>query len=202
MLVTNKFKRAITVLCISLVGIFSFANCFGSFGIVKTVYGAHKGLKIGRGLLAKFIQTILMYFPFGILYGLGLWADLLLFNLVEFWTGSNPVAKAEFDMDGKLVRHFQNGEESVTLTYTDFGKKMKISVSAQGKVEEFVALQDQEGVLFREVNGELKAIEVNSQEVGSKTILKMVQDGKVTSARVISTEELKSLEKKYAENLM
>lgn len=202
MIQKNSIKRSIAVLCISITAMFAFANCFGRFGIVKTVYGAHRGLRIGSGLLAKFIQTLLMYFPFSILYGLGLWADLILFNLVEFWTGSNPVAAAEFDMDGKLVRQFQNGNESVTLTYSDFGRKLNISVTAAGKTEEFVALQDKEGVLFREVNGELKAIEVTSQEIGSKTILKMVEDGKVTSARVISQDELKALEAKYTENLM
>jgi hypothetical protein len=197
----NRIKRAITILCIALVGVFSLGNCFGSFGIVKTVYSAHKGLRIGSGLLAKFIQTLLMYFPFSILYGIGFAADLILFNLVEFWTGSNPVAKAEFDMDGKLTKNFKNGNESVTLTYTEFGKKMKISVTANGKTEEFVALQEKEGVLFKEINGELKAIEISSQEIGSKTVLKMAQDGKVTSARVISTDELQALEKKFSENL-
>src|SRR5690554_6362210 len=101
MLIVNKYKKSLSVLCIALTSLFSFANCFGSFGVTKTIYNTHKGFRIGSGFLTKVIRTILMYFPFSILYWIGFIADILLFNLVEFWSGSNPVAKAEFDFDGK-----------------------------------------------------------------------------------------------------
>lgn len=194
MLIVNKYKKSLTVLCIALMSLFSFANCFGSFGITKTVYSTHSGLRIGSGLLAKVIQTILMYFPFSVLYAFGFVADIILFNLVEFWSGSNPVAKAEFDFNGKLVREFKNGNESVVVTYSDFGKRMDIAVKIQDKTENFVALQDKEGILYKEVNGKLQEVTVKTTEVGSKTILKMVQDGKITSAKVVSTDDLKTLE--------
>lgn len=202
MLSNGKFKRSVAVLAIAVAGMFSFANCFGSFGVVKTLYSAHKNIKIGNGLVIKLVQTLLMYFPFYFLYGIGTFLDIVLFNLVEFWTGSNPVAMSEFDMDGKLVRHHKNGNESLTLTYSDFGKKLHISVQANGQTEEFVALKEHEGVFFKEIDGKLQKIEVTSAEVGSKTILKLIQDGKITSARVISTEELQMAEKKLAENLL
>ncbi|WCL48825.1 DUF3332 family protein [Leptospira sp. GIMC2001] len=198
MLITTKFKKAVTVLCIALASVFSFANCFGSFGIVKTVYNAHKGLKIGSGMLAKFIQTILMYFPFSILYAIGFLADVILFNLVEFWTNSNPVAMSEFDMDGKLVRNYQQGSDSVTLTYSEFGKKMNISISSAEKTEEFVVLKEKEGVLFKEVDGKLVEIDVNEKQIGSNTILKMVENGKLISTKVIKTEDLKAISDKYS----
>ncbi len=198
----DKWKKIVAIVCIIAGGMFSFANCFGSFGIVKAIYGAHRGLKIGSGLLAKFIQTVLMYFPFSILYGFGFVADILLFNLVEFWTGSNPVAKSEFDFEGKLVRKFQNGNESVTLTYTEFGEKLRISVSLGDTTEEFVAFRGEEGVLYREVNGDLRRIDVSSREVGSQTILQLHENGKIASARVISSADLKSLEEKLGKDLL
>ncbi|NCN08587.1 MAG: DUF3332 family protein [Leptospira sp.] len=197
----NKFKKVITIFCIAVVGMFSTANCFGSFGIVKTVYSAHKGLRIGSGLLAKFIQTLLMYFPFSILYGIGFVADIILFNLVEFWTGSNPVAMSEFDRKGELVREFKNGNENVKLTYSDFGQKLKISVSTEGKSQDFFAFQDQEGKLFTQEGEEFQEIQVSAQEIGSSTILKLSQNGKLSSSKVIKSDDLKNLEKSYSANL-
>lgn len=197
----KNFKKAITVLCIAVVGMFSTVNCFGSFGIVKAVYGAHKGLNIGTGLLNKFIKTILMYFPFSILYGIGFLADVLLFNLVEFWTGSNPVALNEFNSDGTLVREFQNGKENVKLSYSDFGKKLKISVKTESKSQDFYAFQDQEGKLYTLEGDKFQEILVSSQEIGSSTILKLSQNGKLNSTKVLKTEDLKKLEDSYSDTL-
>jgi hypothetical protein len=201
MLQIQRLKKAITVLCIALVGIFSSVNCFGSFGITKTVYGAHQGLKIGSGLLAKFIQTILMYFPFSVLYAVGFVADVLLFNLVEFWTGSNPVAMSEFDINGELVKNVKKGDDSLKLTYRDFGKELKITVTSQGKTQDFYAFRDKEGVLFHNVNGEMKEIEISSKQIGASTILKLSQNGKITATKVVNSEEMKSMEEVLLKNL-
>lgn len=190
----NSLKKLVAAVCIFFAGIFSFANCFGSFGIVKAIYNAHRGLRIGSGLLMKFIQTILMYFPFSILYALGFVADILLFNLVEFWTGTNPVAKSDFDSEGKLVREFQNGKDHIRLTYLNYGERLDMEITSQGRTEKFIALKGKEGVLFQEVNGKLKEIQVTSSEAGSQTILKLYLDGELKSARVVNSKELQKIE--------
>lgn len=200
MLFPEKMKKWITTITMVFVGMFSFANCFGSFGLVKTFYNVNKSIRIGSGLLTKVIQTILMYFPFSILYGVGFFLDLWLFNLVEFWTGSNPVAFNDYDENGKYVKHIENGSESLTLTYLDYGKTLKITANFQGKTEEFYAFQDKEGTLFRERNGEMTEVQVSSQEVGSKTILKLAYAGKLNSTSVVETKDIQDLQKKVEES--
>ncbi|TGN18870.1 DUF3332 family protein [Leptospira idonii] len=148
-------KKWITLIGILMLSFGSFANCFGKFGLVKTVYGIHANLPSGSAFLPKFIRTILMYFPFSWAYGIATFLDLVLFNLVEFWTNSNPIAAAEFDFDGKLVKEFQENGESLKLTYSQWGKELMIEADGKNGKDTFYAFSDKPGKLFRKQNGNL-----------------------------------------------
>lgn len=44
----------------------------------------------------------LIYIPASMVHGLALFADVLVFNSLEFWTGDNPISKPqEFKSQGK-----------------------------------------------------------------------------------------------------
>lgn len=82
---------------ITLVLLFSFVqwNCFGRFAIVRALYSFVDGLDFtwSGKVLTKFIKTILMWviFVFPFVGGLAFAADLIVINLIEFWTGKNIV---------------------------------------------------------------------------------------------------------------
>jgi hypothetical protein len=56
-------------------------------------------------------------------YPLALFADSLVLNSLEFWTGSNPIASGdtfyETDAEGNSVASVKNEDGTMSLTYTD-----------------------------------------------------------------------------------
>ncbi|MBW0435813.1 hypothetical protein DLM76_20220 [Leptospira yasudae] len=194
----NKFRKAIVAILLPMTLLLSFANCFGKFAIVKKVYDVNESFNIGSGLLAKFIKTLVMYFPFSILYAVGFFFDLILFNLIEFWSGSNPVGYNEYDQDGKYVKSFEEKGEKLTLVYTNFGSRLDITAEKEGNVQTLCALRSEPGKFFVEKNGKLEEIIVTSETVGSKTILKMAEQGRLKSTKVVDTKTLTELEEKLA----
>ncbi len=186
-----------TVLAILLVG-FSFgslANCFGRFALVRAFYNANDGINIGGGLLAKIIKTILFWIPFSFLIAIGAFFDLLLFNLIEFWSGSNPVGLNEYDKEGKFAKTFEQDGEKLSLVYTNFGSRLDLTaVSKEGKTETLSAFRDQPGKFFTERDGKLLEMEVTSQTVGSQVILKLTEQGKLKSSKVMEAKTLDELE--------
>ncbi|TGL60116.1 DUF3332 family protein [Leptospira ognonensis] len=148
-------KRILTIFTIAVVSFGTLSNCFGKFGLVKTVYGVNAGINIGSGIVARFFRTFLMYLPGYIFYGVAYFLDLVLFNLIEFWTNSNPIAMAEYDFDGKLVKEFNDDKGSVRLTYMKFGKELKIEATVAKNTETFYAFSDKPGKLFQVKGNEM-----------------------------------------------
>lgn len=193
-----------TILSFVLVGLSfgSLANCFGKFAIVRAFYNANDGINIGGGLLAKIIKTILFWIPFSFLMGIGAFFDLFLFNLIEFWSGSNPVGLNEYDKEGKYVKTFEQDGEKLTLVYSNFGSRLDLTtVSKEGKGETLSTFRDQPGKFFVERDGKLSEVEVSSQTVGSKVILKLTEQGKLKSSKVVESKTLEELELRAAGTL-
>ena len=66
-------------------------GCFGKFAVVKTVYKFHDGIA-GNDMAGKVIKSLLLVFIGHAVYGFSAFVDVCLFNVIEFWTGSNPLA--------------------------------------------------------------------------------------------------------------
>lgn len=64
-------------------------GCFGSFELVKKVYEVNDGISSN-----KFIKSLVFWIG-GFVYGIAGFLDAVIFNLIEFWTGSNPIAMEE-----------------------------------------------------------------------------------------------------------
>jgi len=67
----------------------SQTGCFGEFGLTRKVYDFNQGVggKFVNQLVFWAFCVIPVYEVAGVL-------DVLIFNTIEFWTGSNPVAMA------------------------------------------------------------------------------------------------------------
>jgi hypothetical protein len=82
----------------------SLSACFGTFGLTRKVYTMNSNVG------GKFVQTLVMYaLTIVQVYTIAGFLDLIVFNLIEFWSGSNPMAmkvgESETQMakiDGKL----------------------------------------------------------------------------------------------------
>ncbi|EKJ88460.1 DUF3332 family protein [Leptospira meyeri] len=144
------------ILKTTLVGLLSFgllSNCFGKFGAVKAVYSFNGNIQIGTGKLAGFFRSLLMIFPLYFAYGIGSFLDIVIFNLIEFWTDRNPIAMAEYDFDGKLVKEYSQDGQTITLTYTEWGKVLKMEAPTQKGTEAVYFLKEKPEKAFRLING-------------------------------------------------
>ena len=90
---------AVIMVCGSLVN----SSCYGTFALTKKVY-EWNGSIAGDDLTGKFVKTLVYYGLFIIpVYELFFLGDVIILNLIEFWTGSNPMAMGPNDMEEQLV---------------------------------------------------------------------------------------------------
>jgi hypothetical protein len=73
-------------------------GCFGEFALTRKVYEFHDGLTD-----SKFVKSLLYWIPGGLVYMIASAADAVIFNLIEFWSGSNPLSMNEGDHEIQLT---------------------------------------------------------------------------------------------------
>lgn len=112
--------------------------CFGSFALERKIWAFNKGVSPN-----KFVQE-LVYLGLVIIpvYEVGGIADALIFNLIEFWSGNNPIATAS-DARG----------EPVVMARTDTGLRLETAGGDFNVAigEDFVEVRDGSGKLLRRV---------------------------------------------------
>jgi len=104
--------RRRAVLAVVAVGLVGSTGCLGSFQLTRKLYEFNKGISSQR-----FIPE-LIFIPLIPVYGLALNGDGWIFNTLEFWTGTNPVASARtVRPDGTtLSQHAAATADGKTLT--------------------------------------------------------------------------------------
>ena len=90
----KKNVLTVAVIC-TLCGALTLPSCIGSFTLTNKLLSWNN--QIGE----KFVNE-LVFFAFWILpvYEVSALADILVLNSIEFWSGSNPVAKGTKVIDG------------------------------------------------------------------------------------------------------
>jgi len=73
-------------------------GCFGSFALTKKAYEYHDGITD-----SKFLKSLLFWIPGGLVYAVTVMVDTVVLNLIEFWSGSNPISMNEGDIERQLV---------------------------------------------------------------------------------------------------
>jgi hypothetical protein len=113
-LLTSMKKVTLSFIAVMILITSSLTGCFGSFGLTKKVYNANQ--KIG----GKFLQTLVMY-AFWIIpiYEIAGFLDLFIFNLIEFWSGANPMAMKAGESETQMARIEGNLYE-ITATQNQF----------------------------------------------------------------------------------
>ena len=74
-------------------------GCFGEFALVRKVYDWNDGLSD-----SKFVKT-LVFWVLNIIpvYGVASFIDVVILNLIEFWSGSNPLSMNEGDYEMQMA---------------------------------------------------------------------------------------------------
>jgi hypothetical protein len=87
----TAFVLAMSSLVISQTG------CFGEFALTRKAYNWHAD--IGN----KFVRSLLLWIPMGFVYSITAFVDVVILNLIEFWSGSNPISMNEGDYEMQMA---------------------------------------------------------------------------------------------------
>ena len=100
----SRFGKGIALVLVAAVGALS-AGCFGKFQLTRKVYDVNKSIDDKYVRSAATWVLIIPYAVTGLL-------DFLVFNVIEFWTGENPVASTPVTK----VYTLGNGRTVLTLS--------------------------------------------------------------------------------------
>jgi hypothetical protein len=155
----NLFKQVVVLLLIATMAVMS-VGCYGSFNLTKKVYNWNGSL--GNKWVVEVVFLACNVLP---VYGIAGFADVVILNTVEFWTGTNPMAAKVSSEDGTTVT-FNQEKNEMTISYA--GKSFTIS-REEGKS----TVKDSEGNILAfavsDANGNMNIVDVNGKVLSSYT---------------------------------
>jgi hypothetical protein len=149
-------------------------GCFGKFALVRKVYEWNNSIA-GNDMSGKFVKTLVMY---GLIivpvYEFAGVIDFWILNLIEFWTGSNPLAMKEGQKEVKFVEH--NGlKYQIIATHNKF-EVIQLNGVNKG-TEESVTFNASQLAWYNTSNG-----------ASNKLIQYKVENGEIISATYFGTK--------------
>ncbi len=147
----SRIGKGIALVLVAAVGALS-AGCFGTFQLTRKLYD------INRSIDEKYVRSAATW-VFVIPYAVTGLLDFVLFNVIEFWTGENPVASAP------VTKEYAHGTGRTVLTLSRDGaataavieryegerlvSTLRVRDDGRGKV---AAVETAEGRVVREVS--------------------------------------------------
>ncbi len=120
-------RKYFTVAVVALAcGSLLTTSCIGSFAL------SNKLLTWNKQIDNKFVNE-LVFFAFWILpvYEVSMLADVVVFNSIEFWSGSNPVAQGRTVIDGHDGRYLVDCDATgYTITSENDGTQVRLDFDA------------------------------------------------------------------------
>ncbi len=102
----SRFGKGIALVLVAAVGALS-AGCFGKFQLTRKVYD------INQSIDEKYVRSAATWiFVIVQVYTVAALLDLIVFNVLEFWTGENPVASGTVT---KVVRAWDREDGHLLL---------------------------------------------------------------------------------------
>ena len=132
----RKTSLSVAALCLGLAATTTLQGCYGSFNLTKKVYKFNGS--VGDKWLKSLLFVAMCIVP---VYELSGFVDAIAFNLIEFWTGSNPVAAAQDHMD----KTYADGTRVQAERLAD-GRLSVHVTAASGSERSFVLTRESEGI--------------------------------------------------------
>jgi hypothetical protein len=87
-----KQTKSIALVLALVLGLQSLSGCFGKFALVKAVYNFNDDLA-AKDLTGRVIKSLIFFvLVFVPVYQVAGFVDWIILNVIEFWTGTNPLA--------------------------------------------------------------------------------------------------------------
>lgn len=145
-------------------------SCIGSFTLTNKLLSWNK--QVGN----KFINEV-VFFAFWILpvYEVAALADVVVINSIEFWSGTNPMAKGKKVIDGDSGRYMVECDgKGYTITSENDGSVVRLdfdvddqtwSVNVDGESHTLLTFVDENHVAMPDGNGASTIVELSQQGV-------------------------------------
>jgi len=134
-------KRVLLSLLAACIFAGTTTGCWGSFKLTKKAYDFNNGL--GN----KWISWLVFFIIGGPVTGITLFCDALIFNTLEFWTGSNPLALGDTYHETDA-----NGNTVTAVKMEDGSLYMRLDAST-GESQELVLQKDEDVVRILDTKG-------------------------------------------------
>lgn len=89
----SAFMLAMSSLLITQTG------CFGEFALTRKVYNWNDDISDSK-VVKSLVMWVMMIIP---VYGVAGFVDMIILNLIEFWSGSNPLSMNEGDYEMQMA---------------------------------------------------------------------------------------------------
>ena len=177
----HRFIKVISILLIICLFTLSFSGCYGKFNLTKKLYDWNG--KVGDKWVSSIVMWVLFIVP---VYEIVGFVDFVILNVIEFWTGKNPVAMGPGEsetqlvqMDGKTYEitatmnrfdiNLISGEEiskSISLVYDTDSQSWFAENDEIGKVK-LAELDDKNLNILHliEPNGDIVNVDLNSNSI-------------------------------------
>jgi len=137
-------KKVVCAAVLAAFTCFSLGGCYGSYALFNKVH------KWNGRIGDKWINSVVHFVIVGPVYTLCMFGDFLIFNTIEFWTGSNPIAMGdtyqETDKYGNQVYAMKNPDGTLSVKLADAGgNKVDFMLERNGNV---VKMIDSEGIVI------------------------------------------------------
>ncbi len=113
-----KTLKRFTLVMVALSTLTLSMGCYGTFGLTRNIYSWN-----GKVTDSKFANSIIMW---GLIiipaYPIATFIDILILNVIEFWSGSNPMAMTEGESETQIVASADKVYE-ITATKNQFHVK-------------------------------------------------------------------------------
>ncbi len=108
-----------SIICVAMASTLLFSSCLGSFSAFNNLKDWNQGVSD-----SKFVNN-LVFWGLNIIpvYGLFFLGDTIIFNVIEFWSGSNPIAMQEGEQETQMVERDGN-----TFEMTATKNRMQVTV--------------------------------------------------------------------------
>lgn len=123
----------------------TMSGCFGSFGATRFVWELNKDL-----FSNKILQwVIFLVFATFQVYSIAATIDVFLLNLIEFWTGSNPLVERGEDVPERVV---QLDDDTLVVMNRDAADRMSFEFIRNGDAKTFELQIEKTGAVLTEGN--------------------------------------------------
>jgi len=107
-------RKIILMLLLISVITMSMVGCFGNFSLTRQVYSFNQNFE--NAFVRSILMWVMMIVP---VYGLATWIDVVVLNVIEFWTGDNPIAMIDGESQTQFIA-FEGIEYEVIATKNRF----------------------------------------------------------------------------------